>query len=75
MSRPAPFRVVAALALAALVLAGCERPPTTTTQQGYRGTAMQSTVNPRIAAAQQAARPEVPVDIPAPPDATGPRAK
>ncbi|MEN9419518.1 MAG: hypothetical protein RI988_3138 [Pseudomonadota bacterium] len=62
-------------AAAALLLAGCERPPVQTTQQGFRGTAMQSTVNPRIQAAQQAARPEIPADLPAPPDAPGPRAK
>ncbi|MFM7534040.1 MAG: photosynthetic reaction center cytochrome PufC [Rubrivivax sp.] len=76
MSRPLSLRALLALGAAAtLLLAGCERPPVTTTQQGYRGTAMQNTVNPRIAAAQQAARPEVPMDLPAPPEAPGPRAK
>jgi len=65
------------LGLAALVLlAGCERPPMETTQQGFRGTAMQQTDNPRILAAQRAALPAVPADTPAlPPDMPGPKAK
>ena len=62
-------------AAAALLLAGCERPPVQTTQQGFRGTAMQHTVNPRTAAAQQAALPPVPADAPAIPDGPGPKAK
>jgi photosynthetic reaction center cytochrome c subunit len=39
-----------ALGLAAAVLAGCERPPVVSTQNGYRGTGMEHTVNPRIVA-------------------------
>lgn len=62
-----------ALAAAALILAGCERPPVDTTQQGFRGTAMQVTTNPRIEAAKKAAIPPVPEDAPAT-DNTGPKA-
>jgi photosynthetic reaction center cytochrome c subunit len=58
---------------AALLLAGCERPPVQTEQQGFRGTAMQHTVNPRIAAKEAAARPPTPEDAP-PASADGPRA-
>ncbi len=61
-------------AASALLLAGCERPPMKTTQQGFRGTAMQNTVNPRIAAEQQAAVPAVPQDAP-PAGTDGPKAK
>jgi photosynthetic reaction center cytochrome c subunit len=61
-----------ALGLAALVLAGCERPPVTAIQNGYRGTGMEQVNNPRIdaqtvAANQAPANPE-----PASPD--GPKA-
>ncbi|MFZ4649115.1 MAG: photosynthetic reaction center cytochrome PufC [Rubrivivax sp.] len=69
------LRAVLTIGLAALLLAGCERPPMQTTQQGFRGTAMQQTVNPRTAAARQAELPPVPMDLPAPPDGPGPRAK
>jgi photosynthetic reaction center cytochrome c subunit len=62
----------AALATLAL-LAGCERPPVDTTQQGFRGTAMQHTVNPRLAAKAEAARAPTPEDAPAAPT-EGPRA-
>jgi photosynthetic reaction center cytochrome c subunit len=58
---------------AALLLAGCERPPVQTTQQGFRGTAMQNTVNPRIAATDAAARPAPPADAP-PAGSEGPKA-
>lgn len=56
-----------------LALAGCERPPVETTQQGFRGTAMQHTVNPRIAAKEAAARVEAPEDAP-PAGSEGPKA-
>lgn len=56
-----------------LALAGCERPPVDTTQQGFRGTAMQQTDNPRLLAKIVAARPAPPPDSePASPD--GPKA-
>jgi photosynthetic reaction center cytochrome c subunit len=61
------------LAAAALTLAGCERPPVDTAQQGFRGTAMQVTTNPRIEAAKKAAIPPVPADAPAT-DNSGPKA-
>jgi photosynthetic reaction center cytochrome c subunit len=68
-------RALAALAAgSSLLLAGCERPPMQTTQQGFRGTAMQNTVNPRIAEAQRAAVPAVPQDAP-PAGNDGPKAK
>jgi len=35
-------------ALAAALLVGCERPPVTTVQNGYRGTGMEQVNNPRI---------------------------
>ena len=34
--------------LAAALLAGCERPPVTAVQSGYRGTGMEQINNPRI---------------------------
>ncbi|MCX7891304.1 MAG: photosynthetic reaction center cytochrome PufC [Burkholderiales bacterium] len=40
---------------AALLLAGCERPPMESTQQGFRGTGMVDIQNPRILAARAAA--------------------
>ncbi len=58
-----------------LALAGCERPPMQTTQQGYRGTGMEQVTNPRIAAKQAAAVP-APPDLPGPiPVTEGPRAR
>ncbi len=58
----------------AVLLAGCERPPMTSVQQGYRGTGMVQIDNPRIKAAQEAARPPIPaVTPPAPTD--GPKAR
>ncbi len=48
------LKVVAALALAALVTSGCERPPIDEVQGGYRGTAMVQMYNPRVVAAQAA---------------------
>lgn len=67
---------VLALASAAsiLFLAGCERPPVETAQQGFRGTGMQQVSNPRLLAKAAEARPAVPVDQPAVP-AEGPKAK
>jgi photosynthetic reaction center cytochrome c subunit len=74
MTRSLPrLAAAAALAAAALLLAGCERPPVQTTQQGFRGTAMQNTVNPRIAAKDAAARATPPDDAP-PAGADGPKA-
>jgi len=69
------FRGLVALTLGATVLlAGCERPPVQSTQQGFRGTGMQQVVNPRTVAAQQAALPAVPADTP-PAGPDGPKAK
>jgi photosynthetic reaction center cytochrome c subunit len=48
------------------VLAGCERPPVETLQDGYRGTAMDQVINPRSDAIK-AAENVVPVAIPAAP--------
>jgi photosynthetic reaction center cytochrome c subunit len=50
-------RPLAAFALLAssLLLVACERPPPDVGQVGYRGTAMQTIQNPRIAAARRAA--------------------
>jgi photosynthetic reaction center cytochrome c subunit len=73
LSKPSRLLGVAAALAVALVLAGCERPPVDTTQQGFRGTAMQHTVNPRIAARDAAARVVPPEDAP-PASAEGPKA-
>jgi photosynthetic reaction center cytochrome c subunit len=72
-SRLPRLAAVVALAASVLLLAGCERPPVETSQQGFRGTGMQNTVNPRIAAKDAAARPTPPEDAP-PASADGPRA-
>jgi photosynthetic reaction center cytochrome c subunit len=53
-------------AAAALLVAGCERPPVQTTQIGYRGVAMEQVNNPRLAAKRQAAN-VVPAALPAAP--------
>ena len=45
-------RVRCLLLGAALLLAGCERPPVDTVQRGYRGTGMVEVYNPRALAAQ-----------------------
>ena len=42
-----PFYAALAAILAATVLAGCERPPITAIQNGYRGTGMEQVNNPR----------------------------
>ena len=49
--RPSSWLAVAAVA-AVTVLAGCERPPVDSTQNGYRGTGMAQVYNPRTVAAQ-----------------------
>ena len=46
--------VTAALAAAMLLLAGCERPPVTPVQHGFRGTGMEVVFNPRTVASQVA---------------------
>ncbi|MBC8055789.1 MAG: photosynthetic reaction center cytochrome c subunit, partial [Rhizobiales bacterium] len=62
----------AALLAAAVLLAGCERPPVDTVQRGYRGTGMETVYNPRLVA-DQAAINAVPADTP-PASPDGPRA-
>jgi len=57
------FALPAAVA-AALLLAACERPPTKSTQQGYRGVGMEQVINPRTAA-KTAAATKLPDLIPA----------
>lgn len=56
----------------ALLLAGCERPPADSVQQGYRGTGMVQIDNPRLAQAKRAAN-GVPEPL-APAEAGGPTA-
>jgi photosynthetic reaction center cytochrome c subunit len=63
-----------AIGAALLLLAGCERPPMNSEQQGYRGTGMVQIDNPRILAKQQAGLPALP-DLPPPAPADGPKAK
>ena len=53
----------AALLAAVTLLAGCERPPVSTVQRGYRGTGMDQVYNPRLVAAQAPAN-AMPVDTP-----------
>lgn len=67
-------RLFLLVAAAAMALAGCERPPMQSDQQGYRGTGMVQIDNPRIEAARAAARvapPEAPASVPS----EGPRAR
>jgi photosynthetic reaction center cytochrome c subunit len=59
---------------AAALLAGCERPPMQSHQQGLRGTGMVQIDNPRILAQQRAALPPVPVSSP-PIPGEGPKAR
>ncbi len=59
--------------LAAATLAGCERPPVDTVQNGYRGTGMEHVSNPRLLA-QQAGLHQAPDALP-PASGEGPRAK
>jgi photosynthetic reaction center cytochrome c subunit len=55
---------LAAAGVAALVLmAGCERPPIEQKQNGYRGTGMDTNINPRIDASKTANN-EIPVAYP-----------
>jgi photosynthetic reaction center cytochrome c subunit len=63
--------MAAALAVAAL-LAGCERPPVTMVQHGYRGTGMDQVYNPRTIAAAASAN-AMPEDAP-PVPSDGPKA-
>ncbi len=51
MTHPLAFRLVLTVLLAAAGLAGCERPPVTAEQRGYRGLAMDQITNPRRVAA------------------------
>jgi photosynthetic reaction center cytochrome c subunit len=55
---------LALLAVAGVLLAGCERPPVETTQIGYRGTGMEQVTNPRLARARADAQ-QVPEALPA----------
>ncbi len=73
MSRLLKLGTLACVLGGVMLLAGCERPPIQSTQNGYRGTGMAQVINPRTAtqvAALQVAPPEQP---PAPQD--GPRAR
>jgi len=70
-----PILRSAALLAAALALAACERFPVQSTQQGYRGTGMVQIDNPRIKAAQAAARPPIPPDTPPIAATDGPKAR
>ena len=62
----------AAVLLMAAVLVGCERPPVTAVQSGYRGTGMEQVNNPRLDAAKVAVNMAPPAAAPASPD--GPKA-
>ncbi|MFN6994166.1 MAG: photosynthetic reaction center cytochrome PufC [Aquincola tertiaricarbonis] len=59
-------------AAAALLLAGCERPPVETVQTGYRGAGMEQVYNPRLLAKQAAVNTAPEALPPASPD--GPKA-
>lgn len=70
---PASNKSIWATALAgAVLLAGCERPPPESVQQGYRGTGMVAVTNPRLAA-DKLAGVSIPPVVPAMP-AGGPTA-
>lgn len=69
LARTSPWLFLVA---AALLLAGCERPPVDAVQIGYRGVAMEQVVNPRLAA-DAAAKHVSPPPLPAVPS-EGPRA-
>jgi photosynthetic reaction center cytochrome c subunit len=68
-----PRLIVAAL-LGAALLAGCERPPVQSTQNGPRGTGMAQIDNPRTDAALKASQASVP-ELPPPGGNDGPKAK
>jgi len=72
MSRSLVVRALLVPLIAAAALAGCERPPVITEQNGYRGTGMDQIYNPRILA-KQAGLHVPPAEIPAVP-AGGPKA-
>jgi photosynthetic reaction center cytochrome c subunit len=59
--------------LAAVLLAGCERPPVVSVQSGYRGTGMEQVYNPRLLA-KQASLNAAPESQP-PASAEGPKAR
>jgi len=59
----APALAVAAIA-ALILVAGCERPPMEQKQNGFRGTGMDTNINPRLDAAKTANN-EIPVALPA----------
>ncbi len=59
-----PKLTVLAAAITAIVISGCERPPIDTVQRGYRGTAMELNINPRIEA-EKAAENQAPEPQPA----------
>ena len=61
-----------ALVVTATLVAGCERPPTTTVQRGFRGTGMEAVYNPRTLAAVYDENQLPEVQAPASPD--GPKA-
>jgi len=61
------LKLLAALALAGVAVAGCERPPVDEVQRGYRGTAMVQVYNPRVVA-KQAALNTVPEPLAAAPE-------
>ena len=59
--------------MAAVMLAGCERPPIETVQTGFRGTGMEQIYNPRTLAKQASLNAAPAVADAA--DAEGPKAK
>ena len=67
-----PFFAALAATLAAVLLAGCERPPVTAIQNGYRGTGMEQVNNPRTDAKTVARNVAPPAPDAASPD--GPKA-
>ncbi len=66
------FALIAAAAIAASLLAGCERPGMDTQQIGFRGTGMERVDNPRILASQASRHVAPPALDPA--DSSGPKA-
>jgi photosynthetic reaction center cytochrome c subunit len=74
MSRRLTATLLPVMGLALALLAGCERPPVQSTQQGFRGTGMVQIDNPRVVAAREAALPVAPPDAPQVGDA-GPKAR